>query len=72
MGENEPYHACNPVGYTVKTHADSRNYPHALVEIRQDLIQEEAGQKEFARLLAGALKSIQTSLSTVLYRHSEA
>jgi predicted N-formylglutamate amidohydrolase len=66
VGENEPYHACNPVGYTVKTHAESNNYPHILVEIRQDLIAQEQGQFEFARLLAGALHTIQESLAAVI------
>ncbi len=66
VGENEPYHACNPVGYTVKTHAESNHYPSVLVEIRQDLIEDEAGQLAFAGLLAGALEMIQATLEVVV------
>ena len=66
VGENEPYHACNPVGYTVKTHAASRHYPSALVEIRQDLISDETGPRAFAELLSGALASIRQSLAGVI------
>jgi len=66
VGENEPYHACNPVGYTVKTHAESNHYPSVLVEIRQDLIEDEAGQLAFADLLAEALEMIQATLEVVV------
>ena len=66
VGENEPYHACSPVGYTVKTHAESNHYPNMLIEIRQDLIADEQGQKNFSALLAAALESIQSTLSRVI------
>ena len=68
MGENEPYHACNPLGYTVKTHAESKHYPHVLVEVRQDLIADSPGQMKFAGLLAGALEMIQSTLGAVITR----
>lgn len=66
VGENEPYHACNPVGYTVKTHAETKHYPHVLVEIRQDLIADEAGQKELAAVLAEGLRVIHDTLEGIL------
>ena len=66
VGDNEPYHACNPVGYTMKTHAESKGYPHVMVEIRQALVASVAGQIEFANLLADALKHIQASLDKVI------
>jgi len=68
VGENQPYHACNPVGYTIKTHAESMNYPHVLVEIRQDLIKHESGQREFASLFAGALRHIRETLAEVIVK----
>lgn len=70
VGENEPYHACNPVGYTVKTHAESKNFPNVLVEIRQDLVTDKQGQLKFAGLLAGALSMIQETLATVIVPQS--
>lgn len=69
VGENEPYHACNPIGYTVKTHAETKGYPHVLVEIRQDLIRDEKGQAEFASIFAGALAHIRETLDQVIVRH---
>ena len=68
VGENQPYHACNPVGYTIKTHAESKNYPHVLVEIRQDLIKHESAQREFADLFAGALRHIRATLAEVIVK----
>jgi predicted N-formylglutamate amidohydrolase len=68
VGENEPYHACNPLGYTVKTHAESKHYPHVLIEIRQDLIADSQGQMKFAGLLTGALEMIQSTLGAVITR----
>lgn len=69
VGENEPYHACNPIGYTVKTHAETKGYPHVLVEIRQDLIRDEKGQAEFAAVFASALEHVRSSLDRVIVRH---
>ncbi len=68
VGENEPYHACNPLGYTVKTHAESKHFPHALIEIRQDLIADIQGQMKFAGILAGALAMIQSTLDAAITR----
>lgn len=68
VGENEPYHACNPIGYTIKTHAETKGYPHILVEIRQDLIRDEKGQAEFASVFASALEHIRNTLDQVLVR----
>lgn len=69
VGENQPYHACNPIGYTVKTHAETKGYPHVLVEIRQDLIRDEKGQAEFASVFASALEHIRNTLDKVIVRH---
>ncbi|ACA19527.1 N-formylglutamate amidohydrolase [Methylobacterium sp. 4-46] len=55
VGDNEPYAGGLP-GDTLDRHAGARGLPNALIEIRQDLIADEAGQAEwagrFARLLA--------------------
>lgn len=68
VGDNEPYHACNPVGYTMKTHAESKNFPHTMVEIRQDLVADEKGQQAFADVLAAALLSILTKLDKTIVK----
>jgi predicted N-formylglutamate amidohydrolase len=68
VGDNEPYHACNPLGYTMKTHAESKHYPHVMVEIRQDLVADEKGQRVFADVLAAALTSIKTKLDKTIVK----
>jgi predicted N-formylglutamate amidohydrolase len=58
VGDNEPYSAREPAGYTVRTHAVGRGLPHVAVEIRQDLIADTAGESEWAERLALALTPI--------------
>ncbi len=54
---NEPYSGITH-GYCVKAHGLAQGLPHAQLEIRQDLIGAEAGQAQWAELLAGILTSI--------------
>jgi predicted N-formylglutamate amidohydrolase len=58
VGDNEPYSARVPAGYTVRHHAVARALPHVAVEVRQDLIAADAGAGEWARRLAEALAPI--------------
>ena len=58
VGDNEPYSAREPAGYTVRTHAENRGLPHMAVEIRQDLIASPAGTREWGERLARALTPI--------------
>lgn len=51
VGDNEPYSG-QLKGDTLWRHAMMRGLASAIVEIRQDLIREEAGQKRWAELLA--------------------
>lgn len=55
VGENEPYHGALG-GDCLYRHATSRGVAHALVEIRQDLIADEAGQMAWAERLAVMLR----------------
>jgi predicted N-formylglutamate amidohydrolase len=57
IGDNEPYsgHLRND---SIYRHATLRGFPNALVEIRQDQIREEKGQREWAELLTGCLTAI--------------
>lgn len=58
IGDNAPYAVSDATDYTVPMHGERRNIPHVEIEIRQDLISDEAGQAEwaarFARLLSAA------------------
>jgi predicted N-formylglutamate amidohydrolase len=58
VGDNQPYSAREPVGYTMRAHADPAGLPHALLEIRQDLIDTASGAEEWAAILAECLHPI--------------
>lgn len=51
VGDNEPYDGALK-GDTLHEHATIKGRAHVLIEIRQDLIASEAGQKEWAERLA--------------------
>ncbi len=57
VGNNEPY-AGYLKGDTLYRHCTKRGLPHALLEIRQDLIDTEAGQVEWADRLARLLPDL--------------
>jgi len=52
VGDNQPYSAREPRGYTVSRHAHAPGFPHVAVELRQDLVGDEAGAREWAERLA--------------------
>ena len=54
FGANVPYTGAL-VGDCMATHGISRGLPHVLIEIRNDLIADAAGEKEWADRLAGPL-----------------
>ena len=58
VGDNLPYSAREPRGYTVSYHAHQRGLPHVAVELRQDLVADDAGARQWADRLARALKPI--------------
>ena len=55
IGENEPYAVSDLTDYTVPIHAERRGLPYIEIEIRQDLIADEAGQAAWAERLARLL-----------------
>jgi predicted N-formylglutamate amidohydrolase len=58
VGDNEPYSAREPVGYTMREHGVARGFPHAAIELRQDLVGNGAGAMVWAERLALALGPI--------------
>ncbi|HET7883890.1 MAG TPA: N-formylglutamate amidohydrolase [Acetobacteraceae bacterium] len=58
VGDNAPYAVSDVTDYGVPVHAEPRGLAHVEIEIRQDLLAEEAGQAawaaRFARLLRDA------------------
>jgi predicted N-formylglutamate amidohydrolase len=59
VGDNAPYAVSDITDYGVPMHAERRGLAHVEIEIRQDLIAEEAGQAawaaRFERLLSAAV-----------------
>lgn len=52
IGRNQPYSVNMEADYTVPVHGEARGIPYVEIEIRQDLIGDEAGQAEWAQRLA--------------------
>ena len=55
IGDNEPYRG-GLAGDTMDRHGFSRRLPHVLIELRQDLVTGEEGQRLWARRLARAVR----------------
>ncbi len=55
VGDNEPYSAREPMGYTMNEHGMKRGIPNVAIEIRQDLIDTHQGAEKWAAIMADAL-----------------
>lgn len=62
VGDNEPYSVDDETDYTIPVHGEQRGIPHVAIEIRQDLIAEEPGQREWADRLADVLPQAAAAL----------
>lgn len=58
IGDNEPYSGKHPADYTIDHHAEASGIPHVSIEIRQDLVNSEAGAERWASILDDALRDI--------------
>ncbi|MGH8171928.1 MAG: N-formylglutamate amidohydrolase [Rhodanobacteraceae bacterium] len=59
VGDNEPYSISDGSDYAIPVHGEQRGLPHVELEVRQDLIADEAGQDEWAERIAGWLVAAQ-------------
>lgn len=57
VADNQPYFVSDATDYTIPRHGEARGLPHVEIEIRQDLISDDAGQAEWAQRIARALKT---------------
>lgn len=55
VGDNEPYHVSDETDYGIPVHGERRGIPHVEIEIRQDLIADEPGQRAWAERLVRLL-----------------
>ena len=62
VGDNEPYTVDDDTDYTVPVHGEQRGIVHVAIEIRQDLIGDEAGQSYWGNRLADVLPKAAASL----------
>lgn len=58
VGDNEPYSAMHFAGYTMDAHAVRRGLASVMIEVRQDLVADEAGVARWAETLHRALAPI--------------
>jgi predicted N-formylglutamate amidohydrolase len=63
VGINEPYSPADQVYYTVERHARPKHLPAAMIELRNDEIGDEAGQRLWADRLAKILLAAEQSLA---------
>jgi predicted N-formylglutamate amidohydrolase len=57
VGDNEPYDGCLE-GDTLYQHATARGLPHALIELRQDLVGSAQGARDWARMTGDGLAEL--------------
>jgi predicted N-formylglutamate amidohydrolase len=62
VGDNEPYAVSDQTDYTIPVHGEMRGLINSGIEIRQDLIGDQAGQKQWADRLARILRAIEETL----------
>ncbi len=62
VGDNEPYAVSDASDYTIPVHAEKRGLMNTGIEIRQDLIEDESGQRQWADRLAGIFRALEEKL----------
>ena len=58
VGDNEPYSGRDEHGYSIPFHAEAKGLPHALIEMRQDLIGDDAGVAAWGDRLVRVLRHV--------------
>ncbi len=61
VGDNEPYSVSDTSDYGIPVYGERRGIPHIEIEIRQDLLLAEAGQKAWAKRFAELLPAACTT-----------
>lgn len=63
VGDNKPYSGRHPADYTVDNHGEGRGIANVSLEVRQDLLEHQAGVERWSALLADALSEILARIS---------
>ena len=64
IADNQPYFVSDATDFTIPRHGEARGLPHVEIELRQDLIANEAGQAEWAERLGRALVAAQGAFAS--------
>ena len=62
VGDNEPYAVSDETDYTIPVHGEARGLMNTGIEIRQDLIGDQAGEQSWADRLARIFGEIEPML----------
>jgi len=62
VGDNEPYAVNDATDYTIPVHGEARGLVNTGIEIRQDLIADQSGQRQFAERLARIFREIEATM----------
>lgn len=63
VGDNEPYSGKAPQDFTIDHHAEEMGLPHVGIEVRQDLIDNDAGVARVAAVMHDIISSIAARLA---------
>jgi predicted N-formylglutamate amidohydrolase len=58
IGDNEPYSGRHPHDYTIDFHAEGPGLPSVGIEVRQDLVDTQAGAEKWADILADSFEVV--------------
>src|SRR3977135_2553451 len=62
VGDNEPYAVSDETDYTIPIHGEARGLMNSGLEIRQDLIADQAGERQWADRLARIFGEVEATL----------
>src|SRR6195952_5035313 len=62
VGDNEPYAVSDETDYTIPIHGEARGLMNSGIEIRQDLIADQAGERQWAERLARIFREVEATL----------
>lgn len=63
VGDNKPYFVSDESDYSIPRHGEARGLPHVEIEIRQDLIADDAGQQEWGRRMVRVLQAAERNFA---------
>lgn len=66
VGDNQPYAVSDATDYTIPVHGEARGLINTGIEIRQDLITDEAGQRQWAERLIRILRKLEPELRALI------